>query len=81
MGRTRFRVGHLVRHKDDARRHGRIVSASLNPPGEWGMVAVEWLPSGHLTQIPPSWLVLDDHPLRGRSVVLEHAAEDWMLDL
>jgi hypothetical protein len=77
---TALRKGHLVRHVDDARRHGRIVSAEVQGvgPREWGMVLVEWLPSGRVTQINPGALVLDDHPLRGRNVVLEHAADDWM---
>lgn len=78
---TKFRVGHLVRLRSDRRRRGRILSANVNDPGHLGQVAVGWIPGGRVTTLPPHLLVLDDHPLRGRNVILEHAADDWMEDL
>lgn len=76
---TAFRKGHLVRHAGDARRHGRILSANVND--EWGMLLVEWLPSGVVTRIQPGYLLLDDHPLRGRDVIAEHSIDSWMEEL
>lgn len=72
-----LRKGHLVRHKWDARRHGRILSANVNDPAHLGMVVVAWLPDGYPTAMRPVDLVLDDHPLRGRDVVREHSIDSW----
>lgn len=76
-----LRKGHLVRHKDDERRKGIVWSVDVNAPKHLGNYLVAWKPSNYLTQIHPSQLVLDDHPLRGRNVILEHAADDWMESL
>ena len=72
-----LRKGNRIRLKSDPRRRGRVESADVNWPMV-GMMCVEWQ-SGRRTWIFPDELELDpDTPLRGRNVVLEHAATDWM---
>jgi hypothetical protein len=78
---SEFRKGHLVRHKGDHRRRGVLWSVDVNDPDHLGNYLVAWKPSNYLTQIHPAFVELDDHPLRGRNVVLEHAADDWMNDI
>jgi hypothetical protein len=76
-----FRKGHLVRHKDAPKRRGRLVSVDVNAADHLGNYLIEWNPSGRITQIHPAFVELDDHPLRGRNVVLERAVDGWMEDL
>lgn len=74
---SKLRVGHLVRHRDDDRRRGRVVSANVNALDHLGRILVEWTPSGRITAIHRSLLVLDDHPLRGRDVRAERSIDSW----
>lgn len=80
MTKPKFKRNQRVQHRDDPRRVGVVLIPKRKKKSGWNYVVVKWTPSCYVTQIPPSWLIVRDHPRRGE-VRKPPPEDEWMLEI